>query len=105
MIKKVLFTTSLLGIATTLFAQQGDGPQLIIRADDMGAFHSTNMACMESALNGRGIRNLVREGCPIVKSFSDFLRDPRYISFPSSKGKYGIMGERFGIMDMERYEK
>ena len=52
MIKKVLFTTSLLGIATTLFAQQGDGPQLIIRADDMGAFHSTNMACMESALNG-----------------------------------------------------
>ena len=52
MIKKVLFTTSLFGIATTLFAQQGDGPQLIIRADDMGAFHSTNMACMESALKG-----------------------------------------------------
>lgn len=76
-------------------------PYSILSALDEGR----DVGVLESALNGRGIRNLVREGCPIVKSFSDFLRDPRYISFPSSKGKYGIMGEKFGIMDMERYEK
>ena len=76
-------------------------PYSIMSALDEGR----DVGVLESALNGKGVRNLVREGAPIVRSFSDFLYTPRYISFPYSKGKYGIMGERFGLLDIERHEK
>lgn len=63
------------------------------------------VAILESALNGKGMRNLAREGALIIRTFSDFLSSPRYITYPDKKGKYGIMGERFGILDLDRYEK
>ncbi|MGN1189511.1 MAG: hypothetical protein ACI4SL_03850, partial [Candidatus Ornithospirochaeta sp.] len=63
------------------------------------------VAILESALNGKGMRNLAREGALIIRTFSDFLSSPRYITYPDKKGKYGIMGERFGILNLDRYEK
>lgn len=38
-------------ISVPLFSQQTN-PRLIVRADDMGAFHSINKACIESYRNG-----------------------------------------------------
>ena len=63
------------------------------------------VAVLESAMNGKGMRNLIRDGAPIIRTFSDFLSFPRYISYPDKRGRYGIMGERFSLMDMDRYEK
>ena len=76
-------------------------PYSIISALDEGR----EVGVLENVLNGKGMRNLVREGAPIIRSFSDFLSSPRYISYPDKKGKYGIMGERFGLLDIDRYEK
>lgn len=49
---KLIFTTALFAVSTLLSAQNTEGPSLIVRADDMGAFHSTNMACIDACLNG-----------------------------------------------------
>ena len=76
-------------------------PFSVVSALDEGR----EVAVLESALNGKGMRNLIRDGALIVQSFSGFLSDPRYISFPDKKGKYGILGENFGLLEMERYEK
>jgi len=42
----------LLVAASSSFAVQAGGPRLVVRADDMGAFHSVNMACQETYRKG-----------------------------------------------------
>ena len=63
------------------------------------------MGVLESALNGKSARNLVRDGALTVSTLSGLLLSPRYITYPDKNGKYAIMGERFTLMDVERYEK
>ena len=51
MIKNVFLGGALL-LATSAWAQQNSGPSLVVRADDMGAFHSANKACIDGFQNG-----------------------------------------------------
>lgn len=50
-IKKILGSGLSLFLCTSLFSQS-TYPRLIVRADDMGAFHSVNVACLEAYKNG-----------------------------------------------------
>lgn len=82
----------------------GEGLSMIPLSLTSALDDGRSVAVMESAMNGKGMRNLIRDGAPIIRTFSDFLSSPRYISYADKKGKYGIMGERFSLMDMEKYE-
>ena len=50
--KKQFLICSLLLASMSSFGQQSNGPRLIIRADDMGAIHSINVACMQAHREG-----------------------------------------------------
>jgi CubicO group peptidase (beta-lactamase class C family)/predicted glycoside hydrolase/deacetylase ChbG (UPF0249 family) len=50
-LKKMLYLLFLCTANVSLFGQQGN-PRLVVRADDMGAFHSANVACIENYRNG-----------------------------------------------------
>lgn len=50
--KKQFLICSLLLASMSSFGQQSNGPRLIIRADDMGALHSINVACMQAHKEG-----------------------------------------------------
>ena len=76
-------------------------PQFVHAALDSGR----DVAVLESALGGRAARNLVREGAERIDTLSSFLASPSFISYPDKKGKYGIMGERFSLLDKKKYEK
>ncbi len=49
--RKILCTTLFTAMTLPMIAQENN-PRLIIRADDMGSFHSANIACMEGYKNG-----------------------------------------------------
>ncbi|MDL2213079.1 hypothetical protein LJC29_03845, partial [Bacteroides sp. OttesenSCG-928-N06] len=49
--KLLTFISSALLAGTSCFAQQLP-PRLIVRSDDMGAFHSVNEACIDAYKNG-----------------------------------------------------
>ena len=76
-------------------------PNYLVSALDEGRC----VGVLESALNGKSARNLVRDGALTVSTLSGLLLSPRYITYPDKNGKYAIMGERFTLMDVERYEK
>ncbi|MGN1164475.1 MAG: hypothetical protein ACI4S4_06715 [Candidatus Ornithospirochaeta sp.] len=76
-------------------------PQFVYSALDNGR----DVAVLETTLCGKGARNLVREGAECVDTLSSFLSSPSYICYPDIKGKYGIMGERFSLLDKKKYEK
>lgn len=48
-----------------------------------------------SSLSGRDMRELVREGAPLVSSFSFFLENPKYYIYPQKDGEYSIDGENY----------
>ena len=49
--KKLLLSSLLCVVCFSLYGQQKN-PRLIVRADDMGAFRSANIACLETAKKG-----------------------------------------------------
>ena len=60
-----------------------------------------DIALLYDALPSPFARNLLKEGCPLVHSFSDFLLNPRFVSFSQNKGIYGIEGEFFDIIKID----
>lgn len=50
-VKEIVCMLLLLVVSFPLFSQQS-GPRLIIRSDDMGAFHTVNLACIDAYRNG-----------------------------------------------------
>lgn len=52
MIRNILLGSALLLGNAALWAQSSEGPTLVVRADDMGAFHSVNKACIDAFRNG-----------------------------------------------------
>lgn len=68
-VKRILFF-SLFSITTiSLFSQEN--PRLIVRSDDMGAFHSVNVACIDAYKNG--IQTVV-EVMPVTAWFPEAVR-------------------------------
>lgn len=51
-VKKVFYCGFLLGFITISLCAQQTHPRLVIRADDMGAFHAVNVASIEAYKNG-----------------------------------------------------
>jgi CubicO group peptidase (beta-lactamase class C family)/predicted glycoside hydrolase/deacetylase ChbG (UPF0249 family) len=51
-LKKTVYGFCLWLVACALAKGQEEGARLVVRADDMGAFHSANRACIESYRNG-----------------------------------------------------
>ncbi len=50
--KKSIITILLIVLTFPLFAQPDNNIYLLVRADDIGSFHSANVACIESYQNG-----------------------------------------------------
>ena len=73
------------------------GTHPLITAIDMGL----DTAVLRSSLTEEAMRNIVREGCPAVGSYSSFVEYPQAIAYPSENGYYGFHGSRFGIMRMQ----
>ena len=73
------------------------GTHPLISAIDMGL----DTAVLRSSLTEEAMRNIVREGCPAVGSYSSFVEYPQAIAYPSENGYYGFHGSRFGIMRMQ----
>ena len=73
------------------------GTHPLITAIDMGL----DAAVLRSSLTEEAMRNIVREGCPAVGSYSSFVEYPQAIAYPSENGYYGFHGSRFGIMRMQ----
>lgn len=68
-IKRILFFTLFSVTTITLFSQEK--PRLIVRSDDMGAFHSVNVACIEAYK--KGIQTVV-EVMPVTAWFPEAAR-------------------------------
>ncbi|MEA4918645.1 ChbG/HpnK family deacetylase [Proteiniphilum sp.] len=68
-IKKILFFFLSCVTTITLFSQEN--PRLIVRSDDMGAFHSVNVACIDAYKNG--IQTVV-EVMPVTAWFPEAVR-------------------------------
>ncbi len=68
-IKKILFFFLSCVTTITLFSQEY--PRLIVRSDDMGAFHSVNVACIDAYQNG--IETVV-EVMPVTAWFPEAVR-------------------------------
>lgn len=60
-----------------------------------------SIAILRPCLKGKNAREIAKEGCPIIDVFSEFLANPRFISYGNEGGSYGILGERFDIMDLQ----
>ena len=56
---------------------------------------------LRSSLTEEAMREIVREGCPVVDSYSSSQELPKVIAYPSEKGCYGFHGARFGIMRLQ----
>jgi hypothetical protein len=50
--RKILAAIGFALVTSALFAQPENNIYLLVRADDIGSFHSANVACIESYKNG-----------------------------------------------------
>ncbi|MDR1407957.1 MAG: ChbG/HpnK family deacetylase [Tannerella sp.] len=73
-IRKQFTAIAFAALAVHVCAQQA-APRLIVRADDMGAFHSANVACVESYRNGIATAVEVMAVAPWFPESAKMLRD------------------------------
>ena len=60
-----------------------------------------DIAILKSALFSKKIREVAREGACVIDSFSSFLSDAVYLTYPKEKGEYKIQNREFDIMRLD----